>query len=78
MVFSFTVCHRAERVDITHQAQAGKPKEGILRPWGGRHPQVTKLNITLSLNKERLNRAKDRGRQEKARQRLDSQQEFFL
>lgn len=44
-------------------SQSGKPKEGALRPLGGRHPQVTKLNITLSLDTERLIKARERGSQ---------------
>lgn len=39
-----------------------KAQGGILRPLGGCHPQVTKLDITLSLDTERLIKARDRGR----------------
>lgn len=36
-------------------------RSGLLRPQGGHHPQVTRLNITLSLDTERLIEARDRG-----------------
>jgi len=42
-------------------SQSGKNRQVVLRPRGPRHPQVTKLNITLSLDTERLIEARDRG-----------------
>ena len=42
-------------------SQSGKPKEEVVRPRGDRHPQVTKLNITLSLDTQGLIKARGRG-----------------
>lgn len=47
-----------------HQSDhSGTPKQGVLRPQGDCHSQVTMLNITLSLDTERLIKARDRGSQ---------------
>lgn len=62
-----------KKEDFTHQARAEKPKEGgVLRPQGGRHPQVTRLTITLSLDTERLIKARDRGSQAEVKSEKES------